>query len=89
MSIKFTTKKYTLVSLIGELQTVPTTKFNSLSTLARTISPRSGVKSAKVAAINKFLGRGNSLTTIFGTSSSTKTVKSTVVGLLRNRKNSV
>lgn len=52
----FTTKKYTRPLLYKELRKVKTNNFYSLATLAETISPRTGTKSAKVAALRKLVG---------------------------------
>lgn len=52
----FTTKKYTRPLLRKELSKVKVNNFYSLNTLAQVISPRTGTKSAKVAALRKLVG---------------------------------
>lgn len=53
--MSFTTKKYTRPLLRSELSKVNTNNFVSLKTLASAISPRTGTKSAKIAALRSFV----------------------------------
>ena len=52
----FTTKKYTRPLLRKELKKLKTENFYSLKTLAAAISPRTGTKSAKIAALRNHVG---------------------------------
>lgn len=55
----FTTKKYTRPLLVKELKKVKVDSFFSLKTLAQAISPRTGTKSAKIAALRSYVGARN------------------------------
>jgi hypothetical protein len=85
----FTTKAYTINSLIKEVSALSTSKVTSVSALASNISPRAGVKSAKIFALNSFLN-GNLIAVINGNFSYAAlgaTAKTRVIRALRNRKN--
>ena len=51
----FSTHKYTRPVLVSELKRLNATKFSDVATLANAISPRSGKKSAKFAALKKYV----------------------------------
>ena len=50
----FNTNKYTRPVLTAEIRQLNTASFVSISTLAKAISPRAGVKSAKISALREF-----------------------------------
>lgn len=82
----FKTKAYTLVSLIKEVKSVSAVHFISKTTLANAISPRAGLSSAKIAALNTFLGKKNALN-YYTSSVVPAQAKQELLIALRNRKN--
>ena len=54
----FTTKRYTLNSLINEVSQLETARVTSRAALVNALSPVAGARSAKLVALNRFLGRG-------------------------------
>ena len=81
----FTTKKYTRPVLLTELRRVNVNNFNSLSSLARALSPRAGLRSAKVAALRSVVNEtGLTLSTVFSGNVSPSFAKKTLLNLVRN-----
>lgn len=90
MNNKFTTKAYTLSSLIKEISSLSSRDLQNVEVLARAISPRAGVKSAKFAALNRFLGNKGAVSTLLGgtNSNSGSLNKRILLNALKFRKNS-
>ena len=86
----FTTKRYTLVSLINEVSSLKPSQVTSLYTLKNAVSPRvaEGQVSAKLYAIDNFLN-GNLTSVINGRgkfASLGKTGRTRLLRALKNRK---
>lgn len=52
----FVTKKYTVSSLISEVQGLSNSQVANYSTLVSSLSPRAGGSSAKIAALTRYVG---------------------------------
>lgn len=78
----FKTKKYTRPLLLKELRKLNETKFTNLKTLANTISPRAGLRSAKVAALRQFTNR--KIATIFNDGFTGFGAKQIILSYLKN-----
>jgi hypothetical protein len=85
----FTTKAYTISSLINEVSSLTPSQVSTVTKLANAISPRAGLMSAKVHALNTYLnGQLSSVVSGSGSFKSFgKTPRTRVVNALRARKN--
>ena len=86
----FSTKAYTIESLISEVSSLKLTQVSSVNALAQTLSPRVGVHGAKIAFLNNYVG-GNLEAVIVGKggfSSYGKTPRTRILNALRKRQRS-
>lgn len=79
----FSTKKYTRPVLAKELRKLGANNFSSFKTLATALSPRVGLRSAKVAALKSVVGVNN-LRDVFNYTQSGQDAKSIIISLVRN-----
>ena len=79
--MSFVTNKYTRPVLRTELKKVSASNFTSLATLAKVISPRAGIRSAKIAAIRSSIR--TSLSNVF-VAANGQSNKSALLNLLKN-----
>ena len=78
----FSTKKYTRPVLAKELRKLGVNNFSSFNTLATALSPRVGLRSAKVAALKSVVGVSN-LRDVFKYAEGSD-AKSILISLVRN-----
>lgn len=84
--MSFVTNKYTINLLMSEVQSLTSSQVSSFDSIVEALSPRAGVRSAKIAALSSYVG--GSVARVLGNTSLGRTPRARLLKALRNRKTS-